>query len=155
MEIKGHGGTTVVFDGAGVTIKRTGFLSRATVGKGEKRLPIGSITAVQWKPAGGMVNGFIQFTVPGGVEKRSSFGRQTTDAAHDENSVVFTKKQMPDFAKLREAVQSAIEAQQQPSAAPSAPDVTDQLRKLGELRAAGVLTDTEFENKKAELLNRL
>ena len=35
------------------------------------------------------------------------------------------------------------------------PDVLEQLRKLGELRKAGVLTDAEFEAKKAELLGRL
>jgi uncharacterized membrane protein YeaQ/YmgE (transglycosylase-associated protein family) len=33
-------------------------------------------------------------------------------------------------------------------------DVTDQLRKLDELRRDGVLTDDEFEAKKAELLTR-
>ena len=30
-----------------------------------------------------------------------------------------------------------------------------QLKKLGELRDAGVLTEEEFEKKKAELLDRL
>ncbi len=35
------------------------------------------------------------------------------------------------------------------------PDVTDQLRKLGELRDVGVLTPEEFEAKKAELLTRI
>ncbi|SDZ93131.1 Short C-terminal domain-containing protein [Bowdeniella nasicola] len=34
-------------------------------------------------------------------------------------------------------------------------DVMDQLRKLGELRDAGVLTEAEFEAKKADLLGRL
>lgn len=34
-------------------------------------------------------------------------------------------------------------------------DVLEQLRKLGELRTAGVLTDAEFQAKKAELLGRL
>ena len=34
-------------------------------------------------------------------------------------------------------------------------DAYEQLRRLGELRAAGVLTDEEFEKKKAELLQRL
>ena len=38
---------------------------------------------------------------------------------------------------------------------PPNPDVLEQLRKVGELREAGVLTDAEFEAKKAELLGRL
>jgi len=35
------------------------------------------------------------------------------------------------------------------------PDPVEQLRKLGELRDAGVLSDDEFEAKKAELLGRI
>jgi hypothetical protein len=31
----------------------------------------------------------------------------------------------------------------------------DQTKKLGELHAAGILTDSEFATKKAELLTRL
>jgi len=35
------------------------------------------------------------------------------------------------------------------------PDVADQIRKLAELHAAGILTDEEFSSKKAELLDRI
>lgn len=43
-----------------------------------------------------------------------------------------------------------------PTAAPAAEDgPMEQLKKLGELREAGILTDEEFETKKAELLSRL
>jgi hypothetical protein len=44
-----------------------------------------------------------------------------------------------------------------PSAAAPAPaaDPLERLNKLGELRAAGVLTDAEFEAKKAELLAQI
>jgi hypothetical protein len=38
---------------------------------------------------------------------------------------------------------------------PADPDVLEQLRKLGDLRKAGVLTDAEFAAKKAELLGRI
>jgi Short C-terminal domain len=34
-------------------------------------------------------------------------------------------------------------------------DTIDQLKRLGELRSSGVLTDAEFETKKAELLKRI
>jgi hypothetical protein len=42
---------TVIFDGNFVILQRRGFLARMTVGKGDKKIPIGSISAVQWKPA--------------------------------------------------------------------------------------------------------
>lgn len=155
-EVKGHTGT-IVWDGDFITIKRTGFLARASVGKGEKRIPLASITAVQWKPAGAMVNGYIQFTLGGGNETRSRFGSATTDAAKDENSVVFTKSQMAAFDELRSAIERAIAERGRPVAvaSPSAPDHLAQLRQLGELRDAGILTETEFEAKKAEILSRL
>jgi hypothetical protein len=153
---KGHTGQ-VTFDGNFVTITRKGALSRVTVGKGEKRIPISSITAVQWKEPGGLVNGFIQFTVMGGNESRSRFGSQTMDAVNDENSVVVTKKQAADFGPLREAVEAAIVARHQPQqvvVAPAAapPSKFDQLRQLGELRDAGVLSDAEFEVEKVKIL---
>lgn len=155
VEVKGHTGT-VVFDGDFVTIRRTGFNARMSVGKGEKRIPLSSISAVQWKPAGALVNGFIQFTVGGGNEARSSFGSQTTDAVKDENSVVFLKKQMSDFDALRSEIEKAIADRGRPSSpAPAAPDHLAQLKQLGELRDAGVLSNDEFETKKAEILSRL
>lgn len=156
MEVKGHTGT-VVWDGDFVTIRRTGFNARMSVGKGEKRLPLSSITAVQWKPAGALVNGFIQFTVPGGNESRSRAGSQTTNAVKDENSVVFIKKQMPAFEELRAAIEQAIADRGRPAApaAPAAPDHLQQLKQLGELRDAGILSEQEFEAKKAEILGRL
>jgi hypothetical protein len=44
---------------------------------------------------------------------------------------------------------------QQPPAGPVAPDYVHQLTQLGQLRDAGVLTDEEFQAKKAELLARM
>lgn len=156
MEVRGHTGS-VIWDGQFVTLRRTGFLARASIGKGEKRVPLRSITAVQWKPAGPLVNGFIQFTLGGGNESRSRFGAQTTDAGHDENSVIFTRKQMPQFAALRAAVESAIADRGRPASAlpPAAPDHLAQLKQLAELRDGGVISDDEFQAKKVELLGRL
>jgi hypothetical protein len=155
IEVKGHGGQ-IQFDGQYVTITRKGFLARASVGKGEKRLHISQITAVQWKPAGAFVNGFIQFTVPGGNERRSAFGSQTSSAAQDENSVVFTKQQQPEFEKLRAALDQAIAAQHAPQAPVAAvpASLADELTKLAALRDQGVLNPAEFEQQKARLLGQ-
>jgi hypothetical protein len=158
MVAKGHTGT-VIFDGQFVTIVRTGALARMTVGKGEKRIPLRSITAVQWKKPGPFVNGFIAFTVAGGNENRSRLGHQTVDAVHDENSVVVMTTQEAVFLQLRAAIESAIATAHQPVQfpviAPAPPDVMTQLRQLGELRDLGVVTPEEFEAKKADLLRRL
>jgi hypothetical protein len=151
MEVKGHGGQ-VQFDGQYVTITRKGFLARSVVGKGEKRLHISNITAIQWKPAGAVVNGFIQFTVPGGNERRSSFGNQTNAAMKDENSVVFTKAQMPAFEKLRATIEAAVAQQHAPQVAHQPVSTADELAKLGALLQQGLLTQQEFDLQKARLL---
>lgn len=152
IEVKGRNGQ-VCFDGQCVTITRKGFIARSSVGKGEKRLPISQIAAVQWKPAGWGWNGFIQFTVPGGNEQQSAFGSQTMRAAKDENSVMFTKKQMPEFERLRAAIDEAIVRQHAPHAAGSSESsVADELAKLAALRDQGIITDADFEAGKAKVL---
>ncbi len=68
-----------------------------------------------------------------------------------------TDKELARFTEIvKAAMRSPGPAASAPSApAPAQPDLMDQLRKLGELRAAGVLTEEEFAAKKADLLSRL
>lgn len=146
----GHSGT-VHFDGQLVTIAREGRLAKLAMGSGDKRIPLRSISAVQLKPAGALTNGFIAFTISGGHERNERRGGRTMAAASDENSVIFTKKQEPEFVALRAEIEAAMVA----PAGVAAPDLADQLAKLAALRDQGVLTDAEFAAKKAELLSRM
>lgn len=151
IEVRGHNGT-IRFDGQTVTILRTGFLARATVGKGEKHIPLRHITSVQFKPAGAMVNGFIAFSLGGGNERRSRFGSQTTDAVGDENSVVFIRKQQPEFDKLRAAIEHALAAPAGPAPAAAGQDPVAQLQQLADLHRAGALSADEFAAAKRRIL---
>jgi hypothetical protein len=145
-------GGSVEFDGHFVTIRRKG-LGRLTVGKGEKRIALASIAAIQLKPAGPVINGFIQFSLPGGQERRSAFGRQTADAVQDENSVVFTRRQQPQFEALRAEIETAIMARSSPQQVSSpAGALADQLAQLAQMRSAGLLSDREFDAAKTRLL---
>lgn len=152
IEAKGVNGQ-VMFDGRFVTITRKGALARATVGKGEKRIPVSSITAVQWKPPSKLVRGFIQFTVQGGVESKSRAGKQTKDAAKDENSVIVASGHADEFLALRSAVESSIGVPASAAAPAASSSMADELKKLSELRDAGVLSDDEFAAQKAKLLS--
>lgn len=129
-----------------LTIERKG-LGRMGHSKGDRRIPLASITAVQMRPAGPFANGFLKFTIPGSPELRGGLQAATTD----ENAVVFTRSQQKAFDAVRARVEDYIARRN----APAAPDVADQLRKLGELRDAGVLSAEEFEAKKAELIDKL
>ena len=52
----------------------------------------------------------------------------------------------------QQAYQQAHHRHLPPPAAPAADDMLDQLKQLGELHAAGVLTDDEFAAQKAKIL---
>lgn len=150
IEVSGRAGQ-IKFDGQWITITRNGFMARSIVGKGEKRLHVSQISAVQWKPAGFTANGFIQFTIPGGNEVKSRFGNQSQAALKDENSVVFTKSQQPAFEQLRAAIDQAIAQQHAPQqAAPSS--IADELGKLGQLLQQGLITAQDYETAKARVL---
>ena len=100
---------TVTFDGLMLTITRSGLAGRMIVGKGEKTIPTTSITGVEWKPPGLGVRGFIRFGIPGAEQlKNTRLGQRATQAAKDENAVLFGKTQQAAFERLRSAVESAL-----------------------------------------------
>jgi hypothetical protein len=162
MEARGHNGQ-VHFDGQFVTIARRGFIARSTIGKGEKRIPLVQITALQWKPATRLINGFIQFTIAGGIEARSRFGHQGSDAARDENSVVFMHKQMPAFEQLRAEIDGALarlhgQAVSQMRGVPIAGprgSAAERLRELADLHTQRLISDQEFTARRAEILREI
>jgi hypothetical protein len=90
ITLKGVGGQLAV-DEHFVTLHRKGGLAKMNHGlKGEKRIPLKNIIAVQMKKPG-MTNGYIQFTISGGHESKAGvFG-----ATQDENSIMFTSCSAP------------------------------------------------------------
>jgi hypothetical protein len=160
MEAKGRNGQ-IDFDGQWVTITRRGFVARATVGKGDKRIHVSSLGAVGWKPAGPIVNGFITFSVPGSTAVRSRSGNRTNQHVRDENSVLFTWQQRKAFEDIRAAIEQALHASRTGQAAPAPPppvapaDARAQLQQLQGLHAQGLISDAEYQAKRAEVLRRI
>jgi len=149
---KGVNGQITV-SGDWLTIGRKGF-GRLGHSKGDRRIPLVSITAVQVRPAGALINGFLRVTIPGSPERRGGMN----DAKSDENAVIFTKNHADEFAAVQTYIETYIgnrmAAQNQPQQVihDAAPDVADQIRKLASLRDEGILTEEEFQTKKAALL---
>ncbi len=133
----------IAIDGDWLTIERTGA--------GERRIPLGSITAVHLQQARVFTNGFIRFTVPGSPELRG--GLQS--AMRDENAVTFRRGQAKGFNMIRAAVEQSIAAHTGAGSEAGEPDIPEQIKKLDELRDQKLITEEEFEAKKAELLGRL
>jgi hypothetical protein len=68
------------------------------------------------------------------------------------------KKHAEEGRRVMDAIQRLVGVQADvadPSPATTTPDSTDLLRKLAELRDAGVLSDDEFAAKKQEILDRI
>jgi hypothetical protein len=160
MEIsaKGRSGQ-MSFDGKFVTITREGFLAKAThgLGGGSKAIPVRSIGAVQFKPATSLTHGYIQLSIVGEQAKKFSRGSISgvgSDAAKDENSILFAKKVTKEFEALADAIRAAISGPEA-SAAPAEADPLRQIEKLAALLQAGHITKAEYDTKKAEILGRL
>jgi Domain of unknown function (DUF4429)/Short C-terminal domain len=149
-QIKGVNGQ-IMIEGDWLTIERKGFFGRVGHSKGDRRIPLASITAVQVRPAGSFANGFIRFTVPGSPELRGGL----QNASKDENAVIFRKSQAKEFEQLRAEVEQYIASHHQGSARAGEPDIPAQIEKLGQLRDQGLITADEFEAKKADLLERM
>lgn len=117
--------------------------------KGEKEILIEHVTSVQFKEAGAVVNGFIQFAFTGGREAT----RGLFEAALDENTVTFTSDQEPEFRKLKRALddrRAALRALPQPAS--QVRGAFDDLEHLARLRDRGVVTEAEFQAKKQQIL---
>ncbi|MEV0544282.1 PH domain-containing protein [Nocardia salmonicida] len=120
-----------------LTDTRLLFLFHGIVRQRKEDFPLRSISSVQSKT--GMITGELQIFSSGNTAKISGVVKD-------------------DLEKIAEAIRQQI-AHGSPSppatTAASAPDITDQLRKLAELYEAGILTEAEFTAKKQELLGRL
>jgi Domain of unknown function (DUF4429)/Short C-terminal domain len=149
IDAKGVNGQVTVDPETGwVTIARKGF-GRLAHSKGDHRIPIRQITAVQMRPAGPLANGFIRFTVPGAPALRGGL----SDAAKDEYAVIFTKKHQAEFDAVRATIERVIGGIAVPAPAPTpGGGLSDRLAQLAELHRAGALSDDEFTAAKTRLI---
>jgi hypothetical protein len=120
---------------------KDGIMSRTT-----EDFPYSKISSIQW--SSGMMMGKVTVFVSGNKAEITQVDKGAG-------------KEMVDTVRARIANLVNTQAQAVETQAASAPtpppdvDPIEQLKKLGELHQAGVLTSEEFEAKKAEMLRRL
>jgi len=144
-------GASVEVSGNQIIIRRRGVLSALSVGlTGDKYIDIAEITSIQFKEANFITSGFIHFGYRGGFDKVSGL----FDAAKDENSVMFERKQTPDFVRLKKVIEDrrAEIRREQKSRTEVSTSIADEIAKFAKLRDQGLLTSAEFEMKKKQLL---
>jgi hypothetical protein len=122
-----------------------GFLNKGL--KGTKEIPFHSITAIQFKEAGLMFNGYIQFTIQGGNESTKGIYKATSD----ENTIMFAKKDNTLVIKIKEHIDSEIRKLKVPQVNQSI-SLSDELQKIADLKAQGILSDDEFLAAKKRLI---
>lgn len=139
---------SVRLSGDSIIIRRKGLANKLTQGfQGDKQVPLSSITATQFRAAGSMMVGVIQFTILGGRE----FGGGMLEATKDENAVMFTRDQEPAFVALRQAIQRRISEGSKPVTPASG--AADELERLAALLEKGHLSTEEFAEAKRRVLS--
>lgn len=123
------------------TDRRLLFLKDGWGGGTSEDFPFSKISSVQW--ASGMMQGTITIFASGNKAEIKSVQKDAGKSMVDALRAIIADPAPPASAPEVGARSS------------SGDDVIEQIRKLGQLRDAGVVTEAEFEAKKAELLSRL
>jgi hypothetical protein len=154
----GPSGQSLVLTDRKVLIIKTGFMAGSSFGGKVTSFDYKNITSVEVRMS--PLAGAFQLSA-GGIQAsdKGYWGQGKDDAYKSPHMVPVLRRSQGDFQKAANLIRSmAAEAGRPTHAAspqPTAPDPLDQLKKLGELRDAGILTPEEFDAKKADVLSRL
>lgn len=160
--IRGTQGQAIVGTDRRAFVCKPGFMAGATFGAAVTNWAYRHIIGVQVHK--GMVNGAIAIQAAGqGASDTSYWGNKKDDAYKAPNAIPVAGDwnviNAP-VARLRQLVDASQDSSPPPERpiyppAPERPDAIGQIRQLGELRDAGIVTQEEFDAKKADLLARL
>jgi hypothetical protein len=147
--IKGVQDTLEVYDNK-VTITPKGVMGFLNKGmKGTKTIPFSSITAVQYKKAGGFTNGYLQFSLLGGIESRGGL----LAATQDENTFMFASKLNKKVEEIKKYIENKVESLKETASQKQSPlSISDELEKLAALKEKGIITEEEFQSAKKQLI---
>ena len=125
------------------------------VGLSNVRFLIDDIKSIDFSPQESFTEKrHIVFNLVGYDYDRDSFGNKTKNPY----CVHFGKSSLPEFQELYDycmAYKRQKSHSVRNSNSDNSGDIPTQIKKLSDLRDAGILTEEEFKNKKQDLLNRL
>lgn len=115
---------------------------------GEKKFYYSDLTTVQYRPAGTITDGYMEFEYPGSRSGNNS------NAYSSENSFAFSKNEEAQMREIYQYIDGKIREYKHKGNAPAAPAVSavDEILKYKNLMDMGVITEAEFEAKKKQLL---
>jgi hypothetical protein len=134
-----------------IIIRRRGVINALTAGvNGERTILISSLTAIQMKPGGLFSAGYILFSYAG--SKPYSGG--VFAATEDPDAFFFAQGLNEEVAAFKAKVEKIMRnSKQAPLSSNSSGTLADELRKLGELKQQGLLSQEEFNTAKKKLLS--
>lgn len=166
VAIRGTGSAAIVGTDRRAFIFKRGFTAGATFGHKLASFAYENIVGIEVHT--GALTGAVVIHVPGAASVSTSYWQNSKSDPHKAyNAIPIARPYGPaqdgaaqlraaisEFASGKRASSSHATSPEKP-AIPGASDPLEALRKLGELRDAGILTAEEFEAKKADLLSRL
>lgn len=160
-EFKGQNGKIMVFEDH-ISISRDtfgGFMAQGGYA-GERKFFYTDISSFEYKKPSFFANGYFKVIVPGTQETNAKVGLlgSSMDSFKDQNTVVlraFSSKVGDEAERVYQLIMSKLsEAKKQKQGGGNvAPSKMDELKKLGELKASGILTEEEFQVEKERLLS--
>lgn len=157
MELKGTNGTIIAYENK-VVISRKGISAIASQGfKGDLTFFYSDLTGIDYKKPG-FTNGYIKFLTPGtqSTSPRVGLMGSSLESMHDESTVILrafnsnTPKLSEDMYNL---LKDRLNAAKSSSTSKSALSSADEILKYKQLLDAGIISQSEFEVKKKQLLN--
>lgn len=157
-EFKGQNGKLIVYEDFLAISRNTfgGFMSQGG-SSGERRYFYKDISSIEYKKPTFIANGYFKVIVQGSAETNAKVGLfgSSMKSVQDQNTVIlraFTKKVGEETDRIYELVmQKIIDAKKdKPTAAGTSK--MDELKKLGELKVSGIITEAEFQKEKEKLL---
>jgi hypothetical protein len=126
-----------------VTDRRLLFVHEGVMSQTSEDFPMDKVSSVQWQA--GMMTGEIVIFASG---NKSEIKMVNKDDGKEIVDRIRHRISAPSHAASSDAAPAA-------ASNPPPADPMEQIKKLGELRDAGLLTQEEFDSKKADLLNRM
>lgn len=161
-EFKGLNGKIIVSEDH-LTISRAtfgGFVSQGG-SSGERKYFYRDINGVEYKRPTLLANGYIKVIVAGTTETNAKVGLfgSSLDSIKDQNTVAlraFSSKVGDETDKFYSLILEKISQTKHQLVAnqpQSGSSKMDELKKLGELKSSGILTEDEFQREKERILN--
>ena len=160
-EFKGQNGMILVFDDH-IAISRAtfgGFVSQGGYA-GDRRYFYTDISSFEYKRPTFFANGYFKIIIPGTRDINAKVGilGSSIESAKDPNTIIlraFTSKVGDETDRIYSIIMDKLtKAKKTPQNEISVSNSKmDELKKLGDLRTSGVLTEEEFQKEKERVLN--